>query len=62
MSQDMQASGSKAPYFSTFAQKSSAVLKKQNRYFCYLCKMNHLVIDNDSERLLVLSDSLMSNS
>ena len=62
MSQNMQASGSKAPYFSTFTQKSSAVLKKQNRYFCYLCKMKHLVIDNDSERLLVLSDSLMSNS
>ena len=57
---NMQASGSKAPYFCTFAQKSSTVVKKQNSYFCYLCKMKHLVIDNDSERLLVLSDSLNS--
>jgi hypothetical protein len=62
MSKDLQASGSKAPYFSTFAQKRTAVMKNQNRYFCYLCRMTHLVIDNDSVRLLILSDSLMSNS
>ena len=44
------------------AQKNSGVMKNQSSYFRYLCKMKHLVIDKDSERLLILSDSHISNS
>ena len=62
MSQQFPDSSSKAPYFSTFAQKKTAVMKRQNLFFCYLCKEKHLLIDHSSVRLLVLSDSTMFNS
>ena len=62
MEKQVTTSGSGAPYFSTFAQKDTAVKNGQIMYFCYLCKMKHLVKDKRSVRLLLLSDSLMSNS
>ena len=62
MSQQLQDPSSKAPYFSTFAQKRTAIMKRQNIFFCYLCKEKHLLIDHSSVRLLLLSDSIMFNS
>ena len=37
-------------------------MKRQNIFFCYLCKEKHLLIDHSSVRLLLLSDSIMFNS
>ena len=62
MKHQWQAPGSSAPYFSTFLQKNNAIRKGQKSYYCYLCKMKHLLNHRSDVRLLVLSDSLMSNS